>query len=82
MAQRGTVQHEILEGEEATAYGDGRSIQIPVNCRAQTGKLDEIIPYALAISLEVAPRTPIPIYDQIRARLRVPVAIRAPRPGR
>ncbi len=75
MAQRGTVQHEILEGDQATAFVDRTTISIQVNCRAQSGKLAEDIPYGLAVSLEVAEGTLIPIYEEIRARIRVQVPI-------
>lgn len=81
MAQRGTVQHEILEGDQAVAFVDGQTLVIQVNCRAQTGKLVENIPYAIAVSLEVAEGTAIPIYDEVRARLRVVVPVEARNPN-
>lgn len=73
--QRGTVQHEIFMGERADAFADGDSIQVQVNCRADAGELDEAVPYAVAVTLEVAPNLTIPVYDEIRARIQVPVAI-------
>ncbi len=79
MAQRGTVQHEILDGEQATAFVDGEALLIQINCRAQAGELDDAIPYAVAVTLEVAEGTAIPIYEQVRARLRVRVPIEAGR---
>jgi len=75
--QRGTVQHEILDGEQATAFVDGQALSIQVNCRAQTGTLEEEIPYGLAVSLEVTEGIEIPIYDEIRERLRVGIPIEA-----
>lgn len=80
MAQRGTVQHEILEGDQATVFVRNQALSIQVNCRAQTGRLEEIVPYALAVSLEVAEGTGIPIYNEIRARLAVGVRIGAAGP--
>jgi Subtilase family len=82
MAQRGTVQHEILEGEQATAFVDGRSLAVQVNCRALAGPLDEEIPYAVAVSLEVAEGVAIAIYDEIRARVRIGIPIEARNPDR
>ena len=35
--QRGTVQHEILEGESSQEFVDGASLEIRVNCRANAG---------------------------------------------
>lgn len=80
MTQRGTVQHEVLEGDQATAFVDGQSLLIHVNCRAQSGHLEEQIPYALAVTLEVAEGNAIPIYEEIRDRLRVGVQINAANP--
>lgn len=37
--------------------------------------LSDAIPYSLAVSLEVAPETEIPLYEEIRARLLVGVAV-------
>ena len=79
MAQRGTVQHEILQGDQATAFVDGQRLSVQVNCRAQSGKLEDEIPYALAVSLEAAQGSGISIYDEVRARLRVGIPIRAGR---
>ena len=81
MAQRGTVQHEILEGDQATVLVRNQSLSIQVNCRAQAGGLDESVPYALAVSLEVAEGIGIPIYNEIRAKLSVGVRIRAGEPA-
>lgn len=75
--QRGTVQHEVLEGESATAYVDGEALQIQVNCRADAGSLDGQVRYALAVSLEVADNVNIPVYDEVRVRLRPPVPVSA-----
>jgi hypothetical protein len=81
MAQRGTLQHEILDGEQATAFVDGQTLAIQVNCRAQIAGLEEEIPYGLAVSLEVAEGIEIPIYDEIRARLRIGIPIQAGNPN-
>jgi hypothetical protein len=71
--QRGTVQHEVLEGEQAADFQDGDAIVIKVNCRADAGDIPESIRYGLAVTLEVA--EDIAIYQEVRERLyvRVPV---------
>ncbi len=53
---RGTVQHEILEGEnQIAAYQEDGHILLHVTCKADaTEKLDDAIPYGLAVTLEVA----------------------------
>ena len=65
--QRGTLQHEILEGEEAGVFVDGESLEIQVSCRASAGNLDDEIPYALATTLEIAEELNLDIYDEVRA---------------
>lgn len=73
--RRGTVQHEIFEGERATSYPDESTFEIQVNCRPEQGEiLDDVrIPYGLAISLEVAEEVNLPIYQEIRDRIQVPI---------
>ncbi|MEX2547478.1 MAG: S8 family peptidase [Chloroflexota bacterium] len=76
--RRGTLQHEVLEGETAAAFADGDTFDIRVNCKADAGDLAEEVPYALAVTLEVAPLLEVSIYDEIEARIRPRVAV-APR---
>lgn len=73
--QRGTVQHEILEGDHAAVFQDGDAIGLKVNCRAVGGKITEPIKYGLAVTLEVAEGIDIPIYQEVRDRLAVRVPI-------
>ena len=69
--QRGTLQHEILEGEEAGVYVDGASMEIQVSCRASAGALEDEIPYALATTLEIADELGVDIYDEVRSIVQV-----------
>lgn len=80
--RRGTVQHEVLDGHRATAYTDGATLDVQVNCRAAAGVLSEAVPYALALSLEVEEGISLPIYEEIRARVQVrtPVRVRPATP--
>lgn len=75
--QRGTVQHEILEGEsQLNSFQEGDSILLHVRCKADaTDKLDEAIPYGLAVTLEIAEGIQISIYQQIKARIQPPVLV-------
>ena len=72
-SQRGTVQHLVFEGEKATAYAEDEALVLKVNCKADAGKLTERVPYALAVSIEVAEGVALPVYDQIELGLRVQV---------
>ncbi len=78
--QRGTVQHEVLEGERAVDFQDGDTIVIKVNCRADAGDIPEPIQYGLAVTLEVAEGIGIRIYQEVRDRLRVRVPVRGGNP--
>jgi len=76
---RGTVQHEVLEGgSQIKVFQDGDDIRLQVICKKDaTEKLDDAIPYGLAVTLEVAEGVDIPIYQQIRARIKPQVAVGA-----
>ncbi len=74
--KRGTVQHEILEGNEAVAFQDGKNLKIQVNCKVDAGSFEGAAPYALIVSLEVAPEINLPIYQEIQARIKLPVKIK------
>ena len=73
--RRGTVQHEIFEGDKAVAFQDGEDIAIKVNCRADAGKITDSIRYGLTVTLEVAEGIDIPIYQEVRDRLRIRVPV-------
>jgi hypothetical protein len=73
--QRGTLQHEILEGEGAAVFVDGDNLEIQVGCRADAGGLDEEVPYALVTTLEVAEEVGVTIYDEVRARIQAQIRI-------
>jgi hypothetical protein len=66
--RRGTVQHEVLEGDGAAAFLSGDSLRIQVNCRSLTGTLVDRVPYGLAVTLETAAH--LPIYQEISVRVR------------
>ncbi|HEV2293558.1 MAG TPA: S8 family peptidase [Tepidisphaeraceae bacterium] len=75
--QRGTLQHEIFEGESAAAFSDGDALRLQVNCRADAGDLSEVVPFAVAITLEVAESSSVPIYGEVRARIEPRIAVRS-----
>jgi hypothetical protein len=76
--RRGTVQHEIFEGERASVFADGDTIRLRVNCRADGGEFESEVPYGLAVTIEAAPSIGVSIYDEIATRLQqrigVPIA--------
>lgn len=69
--QRGTIQHEILEGESSSDFVDGANLEVRVNCRADAGALEEEVPYALVSTIEVTSDLWVSnIYDEVRAGVR------------
>lgn len=68
--RRGTLHHEVFEGDEAFPISDGDYLTIKVNCRRDAGRFDAAIPYGLIVSLEVAEGVDIPIYQEVQDRIR------------
>ena len=69
-AQRGTVEHHVREGKRIVVFGDEHWLEITVACKADAGALAESIPYAIAVSLEIAAPLDVSIYEQVRERVR------------
>lgn len=79
-ARRGTIQHDVLSGRRAVPYAPDKAIELVVSCRADAGELSTAVPYAIFVTLEVPQNAALPVYQQVRQALRVPVAIRPRRP--
>ncbi len=74
--KRGTVQHEVLEGERSVVVGLDDSIELKINCREVAGVSGPVrIRYGLAVSLEVKAETELPIYEEVRTRVDVKTPI-------
>jgi hypothetical protein len=67
--RRGTLQHEIFEGEQAVPFSDGEVIEIKINCRNDAGKITTPISYGVVVTLEVREGVNIAVYDEIRTRI-------------
>lgn len=76
--RRGTLQHEVLEGEQALAFVDGDKLSFKVNCAKDSSAFELPVRFALCVSLEVAEGLPLPIYQEVRDRVLPRVEI-APR---
>lgn len=74
-AKRGTVQHQIFEGNKARAFSDGDVIEIKVSCAEDAGTCTETIRYALAATLEIAEPVDLQIFHEVEARIRQKVGI-------
>jgi len=75
--KRGTLQHEIFEGDRANPFVDGDTLNIKVNCRKDAGEIEEPVKFGLWVSLEVKEDVSLPIYEEIRTRIAVPVRVQA-----
>ena len=69
ITSRGTVQHEIFEGNSASFIPDNEHIQIKVNCREEAGEGGMPVRYGLIVSFEVSEDIGLPIYDQIQSKI-------------
>lgn len=65
----------MLEGEDALAFVDGDRFECKVNCAADAGLLAGTVRFALCVSLEVAVGSGIPVYQEIRDRIKPKVSI-------
>ena len=76
-SRRGTVQHEVFEGDRAIAITDGANLTVKVNCKKDAARIQQPVAYGLAVTLEVAEGIDIAVYDEIRTRIASAVTIRA-----
>jgi hypothetical protein len=77
MVRRGTVQHEIFEGEDNVPYSDNEVLEIKVNCKKDAGKITSPIAYGLVATLEVSENMNIAIYDEVQSRIAQITSMRA-----
>jgi hypothetical protein len=75
-ARRGTVQHQVFEGDKARAFSDGDAIEIKVSCAEDAGSCTDKVPYALAATLEIAEPIDLKIFGEIQARIRLKVGVK------
>lgn len=69
LTHRGTVVHEIYEGKDAVPISDGNKLRIKVECRSQGVGGSKSIPYAIAVTFEVADTLKANIYQEISSRI-------------
>lgn len=71
--QKGTLQHEIFEGEKALIWNDDKNIQIKVNCKADAGNLKKAIPYCIFVTFEVAEGQNIDVYSKVVNKIKTTI---------
>lgn len=67
--RKGTVQHEVFEGRAAVAFQQDGVLTIDVDCRVDAGKLNGVIRYGLAVSLEMETSINADIHAEVRQHL-------------
>ena len=67
--KKGTVFHERFFGERAVPYINDGHLSVRVWCKDDAGNDGNPVRYAIAITIEAG--TALPIYEQVRERLRV-----------
>lgn len=73
--RRGTLQHEVLEGDEALAFVDGATLLFKVNCAKDANILERPVRFALCVSIEVGEGLGLPVYQEVRERVQARVGI-------
>ena len=76
-SRRGTLEHVRLAGSRALPFAPGSALELTVSCRADAGPLTVSVPYAVVVTLEVPQELRLPIYEEVRQALRVPIDVRA-----
>jgi len=71
----GTVRRQIFEGEKIRGFADGDKLGVKVFFADLTGRLTEMIPRALAVTLEVADPTDLTILNEVRERIRLKLGV-------
>lgn len=74
--RRGSVQHEVLEGNQALAFVDGDVMRIKVSCRSLTGSHKDPASYGLAVTID-CPESGLPIHAEVASRVSLAVEVRA-----
>lgn len=73
--RKGTLQHEVFVGKDAVPFESNSDLKIRVSCKKDAKSFTEPIPYALAVTLEVAEEINLPIYQEVRSRLMNPIVV-------
>lgn len=75
-SRRGTVQHQVFEGHKVRAFTDGDSLEVRVSCAKDAGDLPHKVPYSLAVTLEIADPVKMPIYQEMKDRIRLDIKVK------
>lgn len=81
--RRGTLQHMVLEGKKLVASVDGGGIFVGIQARSDLAQFwNAQVPYAAAITLELAQPVRQDLFADVSARVRNKIAVTQPIPTR
>jgi hypothetical protein len=67
IVKKGTIQHEVLTGDQAIAFAEGDELAVLVQCAEDAKPCVEPVAYGLCISIEVGQGVGIPIHQEVAA---------------
>jgi len=70
MVRKGTVQHEVLSGDRASAYATGKNMEIKIFCKGQAGAKNISVKYGLVVTLDTTDVN-LPIYDEVKSGINI-----------
>ena len=77
--RRGTLQHMILEGQKLISDAESGAFAVCVQARSLQKRFDQVpVPYALAVTLEMAQPVRDTVYADVRARVRPKTEVAIP----
>ena len=74
--KRGTIQHEVFEGNKASTFVEGDNLVIKVDCKKEEA-LRGPIKYFLMATIEVKETSRLPIFQEIRDRIQITQRVQA-----
>ncbi len=77
LARRGTLLHRRWSGDDPAIFFADQGIRLDVSCASPTDALEVPVPYALAATIEVGAASTIDVYTEIKARIGLPIRLRA-----
>jgi hypothetical protein len=73
----GTVQHVIFEGKQLKQVQEDDCIILPISCREDIPSIPgDGIRYGIAVTFEVSENINLPVYEQIKNKLKIAVPVR------
>lgn len=72
--RKGTVQHEIFQLNENNLSEN--ALDLYIQCDDDAGTVEDAIPYGFAVTLEVAEKENIDLYQEVKEKIRPPIEVR------